>query len=771
MVRVLTTLFILRKIFYGLELRRDEHFDIKHDARQINVSIVPPTNERFYSMDFIAQMNFVLSNLTISDRSNSSTGGAIHFVNSGWYQPTITIENSIYSKIKSTSSGGTGYFFDAEMVVVKNSSFEITNSSKNGGTLMIENSRNISIEDSSFSNSVALGGSGGTLMIQNSSSIFIEDSNFSRSRAIGGSGGALYLDNATKMDINGSSFKECSSSQFGGSVFMFNASSMGIINSVFEQTESTLHGGGAYLDKADSVEVRKSKFRGGKSSQNGGSMTISNTTHILIEEVETEYSTSTSGGGSIYLFSTISSDAVIKNSVIKSSFSSNGGSLYSSLGTGSQLSIIGNIISNTSSSSSGGAFYLTQQNDFLISNTSITNANSASAGGSIYAFSAKSITVEDSEVIGSKANQGGILYCSSVPEVFLSRNSLSYGYSSTTAGGISITSCNNNISIYQTNFLHIISMTIGGAMHISSSISSEIYFIECNFYNCSAKTSSGMFYLAVDSLKVVFAKICSSGCFVSDSGSSYHGFFIQMKTSTANSILDFNFSTIAHCGSVDRGNTVIYTYHGAHNWRSINMSSNKASQQPFYFQPYATFYGAYFTVFNNTCSAGYNHLVYSPSNSVSSFEITYSNYIKNLGGTHMFLMYSYIAKGIRFSYSIFQEHTQILFYCYMNSVDIKGCMISHSNTIYTTSNAGQFVTEQIFSGITATHTLYHLDTFMCNTPFDLAPLEATPCQTLNSLPASPTECVFDNTSQNEGFLSMSSILHIIMSAITTILLH
>jgi len=718
--------YVLRKSDSLLKLRRSEKFSVSNDARQINATIYPDYNEKFYSMNFIAQMNFVIENITIFNRSDALSGGAIQFVNPSWKNPTIGVKNCTYKNVSSGIEGGAGYIIDANDVFVTNSLFEKTNSSYNGGTLYIGNA----------------------------ASSLISNTKFYSGKSIYSNGGALYMNNIESSSISGSEFKSCNAGASGGGAYIHNSEKILIDDSIFESTVSAKDGGGAFLINSSIQEVSGSQFINCNSNGNGGSVCLINSTIMTIENVTLKNCISQKNG-SLYLMSLKGSMVSITNSKIIKSRSLHGGSIFTQFANGSLIQIsnltiedslstyyggtlysdigknssmeIDRMTINKTSGSYGGALYIQRSNNVNITNSKYINSISSSNGGSLYLDDINSLTVDNLTIIGSVANSnGGIQYSRKVQNIRISNSEFRYGSSpSGSLGGcLFIEYSNDQIIIENTHFAHCCSGN-GGAIYIRYS-DAFLLITESNFHNCSSNNYGGaILYHNCNSKMVTLTKNCIYYCNNLNSN-GYYGKVIYLNLINDCKFI-FNMSSFANSYSEEYN--ALYFEKGIQEIMNMNCSYN-GGRNPIFHKPTGTCNIVFLTYTNNSLFNS-NHLVLDNSLSTSStILLSYSNFIQNRNGNFLLALNPFRPYGIMVSNCIFQKNTQTPINSSSAFAHIFNCIFDN---ITNTSTTSYCMFERVSSGITSTHSLIHLSTFMCHAPQSLSQLDQIPCQTLNPI--------------------------------------
>jgi predicted outer membrane repeat protein len=231
-------------------------------------------NDFFYltsSGEYNGSYNF--DNVTFSDITTTSNGGAIYYESSG----DLTITNSTFTNNQFQgvgSRGGAAITVDIGTdgnITISDSTFSDNSSATDGGAIYTEGDGNLTITDSTFSNNTASGGgSGGAISFDSLGDLTITNSIFSTNTA-GYRGGAIYI-NGDNAYIYDTSFSGNYSDGNDGSVLYINdETDVDIFNSTFD---SNLGGYGVVYHNGGKLNITNSTFSNNDSEEAGYSAGI-----------------------------------------------------------------------------------------------------------------------------------------------------------------------------------------------------------------------------------------------------------------------------------------------------------------------------------------------------------------------------------------------------------------------------------------------------------------------------------------------------------------
>jgi len=256
-----------------LMVMSDSSFEVENGARQLNIQVYDPINQRQSPLDYMAQVNVLFENMTIRNIYGTNNGGGVHFLNYGWVDPMITVRNSTFDSCGTTKLGGSMYFEGAKSLFITNTSIFKGNSTHGGGSY-VKNITTVNISNTMFQGSTTVSSNGGGFYGIIISTLSFERTIFSDCLANGGNGGGIYADTiSTYFYINECLFSSLKSTASGGAILISPLCPAVVSQSIFYNCSSANNGGGIFINPTSTTDLKGLCFFGcfatGSSSYHG----------------------------------------------------------------------------------------------------------------------------------------------------------------------------------------------------------------------------------------------------------------------------------------------------------------------------------------------------------------------------------------------------------------------------------------------------------------------------------------------------------------------
>jgi len=691
------------------------------DYKVINVSVVPVIDKRIVTVEYAAQMNFVINGVNILNYNGGiKKGGAIQMENSGWVRPFFAVKNSSFQNCNSLASGGTIYMNDADTLEISDSTFKNSRSNgDNGSVVSIENSRIVNI--SNVRSELCFANQSGTFYMNNiSEQTIIDNLSILNSETLSNGGGIYQSELGKKLIIQNSLFSNVSSRNSKGGVIFSNIS------------DST---------SLDNVEIYNCKAK--------------------------------SDGGSLYVESP--GNTSISNSIIQGSVSTNGcGGAIKIIGKGTNATLkMNNVTLNQIESNlgDGGAINAFSLKEITLDNINVSSNICRNGNGGFGSFESNrgNLTINGSNFYNITSQYaGGVCNITQYHTVELTKSHFERITSNNGGGCFFINTIQGTFRIFECNFAHCMAKnSYGGVIYATTQIA-NLLVNHVQFYNCSSYYT-GTISCSSISTQGKIMNTCSFQCYsLSANGKQ----FVDICTSSGSLYMES--VSMNQNGKASVTNTqMVYFANGYHYFNKCNTTNNKIASNMLYFYNVKDLSMNDNTIINNTGNGNYKLYLYI----YYGFGIANQNlFIGNTYSTSgIGLQLTASTDYIRFENCIFQGNSGTLFDNPSSSNGIRyiqNSYISHNSGILTTGSG--FSTNncvQTTNSITKTHALTHYSTFYCP-GVDIEQNEV-PCQTIPSFVEiiqfpSPTGCIYTHEEQNYAFTA--TIFHILQTSIISIML-
>jgi len=694
------------------------------DLRVLNVTVIPEVSKKVVTWDYIAQMNFVVNGLNMSNFNNlTAKGGAIQMENNGWVRPYFAVQNSSFFSCRSTQAGGSVYMNDADTMEMSDSYFyNSTAFNSNGSVGAFDNSREVIIRnvtvdwcsgqkgalyfnnitqrtllDSVIIRNTWANDGVGVYQTESAKNLFINNSAFFNLTATNGKGGVIYSNSNISTNLDNVEINQCKSQNNGGSLFIESFGNSSITNTIVNGSVTT-NGGGGFINiigkgNTETLKMDNVSLNYVESYQNGGCVSSTSMKNIDINNVNVNNAIARSGQG--------------------------GFGSFSSGGAGSFL---------------------------LINNSNFVNTTSISHGGLLYIDSFFNVKIEKSNVERTTSNSGG-------------------------GGCFYVSSISGTFEILDSNFISCYAKSsYGGVLYASSSITNLlINFVQ--FYNCS---SSYQGTICCDSITSQ-GKIMNTCAFQCSSATTATSQFISLQTSSGS--FRFEMVSMVEIGKKGTANEkMVSLSYGFQYFYSCNASNNNIRNNMLYFYQAKSLSMLSNTIRNNTESGDYKLYIYISNGGTGVCSCFQSNLIYNKFSSY--LIHTQLGASnerISFENCIFQNNTGSYLIYTPSTTGIRyliNCYISHPN--YLISGGGAVVTtsECVLTTFEFTKTLAlsHYSTYYCP-GIDIEQNEV-PCQTMPTYVEviqypSPTGCIYTHDELNLG---MTAVFHILQPSMLALVL-
>ena len=313
-------------------------------------------------------------------------------------------------------------------------------------------------------------------------------------------------------------------------------------------------------------------------------------------------------------------------------------------------------------------------------------------------------------------------------------------------------------------------MLWGGAIHFRSNGLIRLLVESCMFFNCRG---GGIYFYCPSDGRFIISKSCAHSCFTDWNDQTYGQFSSVHTRSDGFHYYDLTSVLLCSPEAVQSASrySPLYLERGNQRMFSVNMSQNRVYQ-------YACFYAGNIGALNISFSSFSDNL---PSHSVCFyFHMTYTdlnrkmrfcNVIRNqsplassifqVNRTPQSHSPSWTQPHIAFEDCIFIQNSNSLFQAFTSAhyLFLRG-WIQHIGSIVIGDQWFSYSLVQIRTITTATYVIDHFRTYYCNN--EIEEMEVIPCQTLNALFPTPTECFMTFEGQTNTILNLFTIFELII---------